>query len=138
MSVRVVARIRPLLKTEIERDVIVHASGEEGNKPTVVKIPNPKNEAEEYSFQFSGVYGGAVGAAQEKGQQELFDGEGMYMYARPVAIHVRLILESYSRTYDKTPLLRIRRYNICLRRYRDRQNSHHARWQKPCRSWHDS
>ena len=70
MSVRVVARIRPLLKSENEPDQIV--SGEDGpdGKPSVVKIPNPKNFAEEYSFQFSSVYG------QESTQQEIFDTEG--------------------------------------------------------------
>ena len=70
MSVRVVARIRPLLKTEIERDCIVKASGDD-SKPNIVKIPNPKNEGEDFSFQFNGVYD------RDAGQQELFDGEGM-------------------------------------------------------------
>jgi hypothetical protein len=74
MSVRVVARIRPLLKQEIERDVIVTAApsdnGSSGN-PQVVRIPNPKNDAELYSFQFNSVY------EQETTQQELFDNEGM-------------------------------------------------------------
>ncbi|PGH26609.1 hypothetical protein AJ80_01738 [Polytolypa hystricis UAMH7299] len=98
MSVRVVARIRPLLKTERELDVIVRtgASGSssttqppvhdtqttgkkvKGGKNTtgslhdrenIVRIPNPKNEGEEYSFQFNAVYD--EGATQ----QELFDGE---------------------------------------------------------------
>jgi hypothetical protein len=44
MSVRVVARIRPLLNTEIEKDVIVHAAhaagAESADTKTVVKIPN--------------------------------------------------------------------------------------------------
>jgi hypothetical protein len=71
MSVRVVARIRPLLKTEIERDAIVKASGDDAI-PTIVKIPNPKNEGEEFSFQFNGVYD------QDAGQQQLFDGEGTF------------------------------------------------------------
>ncbi|KAK7745714.1 hypothetical protein SLS62_009680 [Diatrype stigma] len=61
MSVRVVARIRPLLEKELEKDVIVHAasnsSNNENGKPyNMVKIPNPKNEAEEFSFAFNGVY----------------------------------------------------------------------------------
>jgi hypothetical protein len=72
MSVRVIARIRPLLKTEIERDCIVRASGDDERRPTLVKIPNPKNESEEYSFQFNGVYD------REARQQELFDREGMF------------------------------------------------------------
>ncbi|RYP66714.1 hypothetical protein DL771_007647 [Monosporascus sp. 5C6A] len=56
MSVRVVARIRPLLEKELDKDIIVHAASSEEGKPcNVVKIPNPKNEAEEFSFTFNGV-----------------------------------------------------------------------------------
>ncbi|KAK5704392.1 hypothetical protein LTR97_003410 [Elasticomyces elasticus] len=72
MSVRVVARIRPLLKAEIERDVIVDAASAPGSaeeKKSVVRIPNPKNESEAFSFQFNSVYG------QEATQAHLFDGE---------------------------------------------------------------
>jgi hypothetical protein len=70
MSVRVVARIRPLLKSENEKDQIVTShNGPDGN-PTIVKIPNPKNLAEEFSFQFNSVY------EQEATQQELYDEEG--------------------------------------------------------------
>jgi hypothetical protein len=64
MSVRVVARIRPLLKSELDKDTIVTSDG------SVVKIPNPKNAGEEYSFQFNSVYG------SEASQQDLFDAEG--------------------------------------------------------------
>ncbi|KAM0277435.1 hypothetical protein ACHAQH_005799 [Verticillium albo-atrum] len=57
MSVRVVARIRPLLAKELDRDTIVKAdSTEEGKPATLVKIPNPKNESEEFSFAFNSVY----------------------------------------------------------------------------------
>lgn len=100
MSVRVVARIRPLLKTERELDVIVRTGsstcpatydsheaqpkteesatlnkkkqkgGTDVRRDKIVRIPNPKNEKEEYSFQFSAVYD----AAAE--QQEIFDTEG--------------------------------------------------------------
>lgn len=71
MSVRVVARIRPLLDDELERDVIVRAESKDGSKKTsVVKIPNPKNEAEEFSFAFNGVYD------QDTAQEELFTAEG--------------------------------------------------------------
>jgi len=73
MSVRVVARIRPLLKKENDRDVIVSsgpAGKEEHSSPTVVRIPNPKNEAELYSFQFNGIYD------QEATQQDIFENEG--------------------------------------------------------------
>lgn len=89
MSVRVVARVRPLLKSEREIDVILQ-TGHPSNEPakalksspksktpaalkdreTVVRIPNPKNDAELYTFQFNAVYG------PETSQQELFDAEG--------------------------------------------------------------
>jgi hypothetical protein len=71
MSVRVVARIRPLLKAEREQDIIVTtAKSEKEGKPAVIRIPNPKNEAELYTFQFNSVYG------QQATQQELFEAEG--------------------------------------------------------------
>ncbi|KLJ12533.1 kinesin family member 22 [Blastomyces silverae] len=112
MSVRVIARIRPLLKSEKESDIIVRSGTtaistaanthppaaslsssksdaksikttalkskkqKDGAKTALaldrdnlVRIPNPKNEGEEYSFQFNGVYGADVL------QQEIFDGE---------------------------------------------------------------
>ncbi|KAA8649759.1 hypothetical protein EYZ11_001685 [Aspergillus tanneri] len=89
MSVRVVARIRPLLKSERELDVILRSgsnqvvpgkvekkSSQENAKlaalrdrDTMVRIPNPKNENEEYSFQFNAVYDA------DASQQELFDAE---------------------------------------------------------------
>jgi hypothetical protein len=73
MSVRVVARIRPLLKKESEKDIIVSAASSRPESPntnsTIIRIPNPKNEAEIYSFQFNNVYG------QDTTQQELFDNE---------------------------------------------------------------
>ncbi len=72
MSVRVVARIRPLLGKELEKDTIVRAETSEDGKPmNIVKIPNPRNEAEEFSFAFNGVYD--MGTTQE----ELFTNEGM-------------------------------------------------------------
>ena len=71
MSVRVVARIRPLLKSELDKDTIVTAdTGPEDKGATLVRIPNPKNENEDYSFQFNSVYGA------EATQQNIFDGEG--------------------------------------------------------------
>ncbi|KAK4234725.1 P-loop containing nucleoside triphosphate hydrolase protein [Achaetomium macrosporum] len=70
MSVRVVARIRPLLEKELDKDVIVRADRvEEGRPLTVVKIPNPKNEAEEFSFAFNSVY------EQATTQEQLFTAE---------------------------------------------------------------
>jgi hypothetical protein len=71
MSVRVVARIRPLLKQEIEKDIIVTpSSSDRSNTQNLVRIPNPKNYAELYSFQFNSVYD------QHAVQQEIFDSEG--------------------------------------------------------------
>lgn len=74
MSVRVVARIRPLLKHENRSDTIVHTdfAGEAppSGKPNVIRIPNPKNGAESFAFQFQAVYDQACT------QQEIFDGEG--------------------------------------------------------------
>ena len=81
MSVRVVARIRPLLKAEIERDVIVEAvAGEADDKKSIVRIPNPKKESEAYSFQFSSVYD------QEATQAQVFDNE-----VSPTVKHLSLI-----------------------------------------------
>ncbi|KAK3401341.1 putative kinesin group protein [Sordaria brevicollis] len=70
MSVRVVARIRPLLKKELDKDVIVRAAAAEEGKPfTIVKIPNPKNETEEFSYIFNSVYD------QSCTQEDLFNAE---------------------------------------------------------------
>ncbi|KAH7635458.1 putative kinesin group protein [Sordaria sp. MPI-SDFR-AT-0083] len=70
MSVRVVARIRPLLSKELDKDVIVRAaSTEEGKPTTIVKIPNPKNETEEFSYIFNSVYD------QSCSQEDLFNAE---------------------------------------------------------------
>lgn len=67
-----VARIRPLLDKELDKDTIVRAeSSQEGKLPNLVRIPNPKNEAEEFSFTFNGVYD--MGTSQE----ELFTNEGI-------------------------------------------------------------
>ena len=77
MSVRVVARIRPLLKQEIDKDTIVTAEKLEGETtPAVVRIPSPKNEAESFSFQFSSVY------EQDATQQQLFDAESEFAMGR--------------------------------------------------------
>jgi hypothetical protein len=74
MSVRVVARIRPLLKLEQEKDTIVEAAAASPTSeplaaPSIVRIPNPKNEAEAFSFQFNSVYD------QQATQQQVFDDE---------------------------------------------------------------
>lgn len=71
MSVRVVARIRPLLEKELDKDIIVRADAvEEGRPNTIVKIPSPKNEGEEFSFAFNSVYD------QSTSQEALFTAEG--------------------------------------------------------------
>jgi cephalosporin hydroxylase len=73
MSVRVIARIRPLLKHELDKDAIVTADSAVNDdpkaRPTVVRVPNPKNFAESFSFQFSSVF------EQDATQQEIFDTE---------------------------------------------------------------
>jgi hypothetical protein len=73
MSVRVIARIRPLLKHELDKDAIVtaesSANGDSKTRPTIVRLPNPKNFAESFSFQFSSVF------EQDATQQEIFDAE---------------------------------------------------------------
>ncbi|KAJ5482947.1 hypothetical protein N7539_006393 [Penicillium diatomitis] len=89
MSVRVVARVRPLLKSERDFDVILRTGASTSaaevksressvedrksaalkDRDSIVRIPNPKNEGEEYSFQFNAVYDADVT------QQELFDAE---------------------------------------------------------------
>ncbi|KAI8948712.1 P-loop containing nucleoside triphosphate hydrolase protein [Xylaria longipes] len=70
MSVRVVARIRPLLEKEIDKDIIVRpVSNDDGRSSNVVKIPNPRNESEEFSFTFNSVYD------QSTTQEALFNAE---------------------------------------------------------------
>ncbi|KAK6865232.1 hypothetical protein PG995_001760 [Apiospora arundinis] len=70
MSVRVVARIRPLLEKELDKDIIVTAASTDDGKPTtLVRIPSPKNGAEEFTFAFNSVYD------QETSQEELFTAE---------------------------------------------------------------
>ena len=72
VSLSVVARIRPLLGSELDKDVIVRGeSSQEGKPMNVVRIPSPKNEAEEFSFTFNGVY------EMSTTQEELFTNEGL-------------------------------------------------------------
>lgn len=72
MAIRVVARIRPQQDAELEKDAIVSAVSTEGDtgRPTCIKIPNPKNEGENFTFQFSSVYD------RFDTQQAIFDNEG--------------------------------------------------------------
>jgi hypothetical protein len=69
-NVAVVARIRPLLDKELDKDIIVHAEGQDDKSMNIVRIPNPKNEAEVFSFAFNGVYD------LQTTQEELFTKEG--------------------------------------------------------------
>ncbi|KAG9245452.1 P-loop containing nucleoside triphosphate hydrolase protein [Calycina marina] len=80
MSVQVVARIRPLLDKELDKDTIVRAEPSvEGQPANLVRIPNPKNEAEEFSFAFNSVYDMATS------QEEL--------YATEVAPHLKSLFK---------------------------------------------
>ncbi len=80
MSVRVVARIRPLLRQELPKDIILTAAPSpadaDNGVPKIVRIPNPKNDAELYSFQFNSVYD------SNSTQQDIFDNEGMASTSR--------------------------------------------------------
>ena len=72
MAVRVVARIRPAQQIVIDRDLIVStiSSNDGSSLPNEVKIPNPRNDKEDFTFQFNSLYD------QTSTQQELFDKEG--------------------------------------------------------------
>ena len=79
MAIRVVARIRPQQPSELGKDVIVSSADNRDSAsaqptPTLVKIPNPKNEGEDFTFQFSSVYDHAAT------QQQIFDNEGQWNY----------------------------------------------------------
>jgi hypothetical protein len=75
-NLTVVARIRPLLNKELDKDVIVRGEpSQEGSPLNIVRIPNPKNESEEFSFTFNGVY------EIKTTQEELFTTEGTWSVA---------------------------------------------------------
>ena len=71
MGIRIIARVRPQQKHELNQDVILSTISNGGN--SVVKVLNPKKESELYSFQFSGVYDCS------STQQEIFDNESMFI-----------------------------------------------------------
>ena len=75
-AIRVVARIRPQHKSELDRDIIVSTNALD--ESAVVKIPNPKNESESFAFQFSSVYDHLAT------QQQIFDNESTeyHQYSR--------------------------------------------------------
>ena len=90
MSIRVVARIRPLLEKEAGKDsdvIVSAASNDDGLVPNMVKIPNPKNESEEFSFAFNSVYD------QPTTQEQLFNAEGMHRlrHVFPPQDHANLV-----------------------------------------------
>ena len=67
------ARIRPLLKAECEKDVIVDTASTSEQPSTdadLVRIPNPKNPAEHFSFHFNSVYDA------QANQETIFQREG--------------------------------------------------------------
>ena len=51
MAIRVVARIRPRQQEELDKDVIVStaSNSDDSLHPTEVKIPNPRNERENFT-----------------------------------------------------------------------------------------
>lgn len=59
-NVRIIARVRPLIKGETEKDIVVLTSGD------TISMPNPKNENESFSFPFHSVRG------QDSDQAQLF------------------------------------------------------------------
>jgi hypothetical protein len=121
MSVRVVARIRPLLKQEIEKDVIVTpSSSDQTNTQNLIRIPNPKNHAELYSFQFNSVYD------QHAVQQEIFESEGTTGNKQPA--HV-FMLTVQSCADGQTSLQGVRCYDFCIWSNWHRQDAHDARWE---------
>lgn len=66
-----VARIRPLLGKESEKDIIVQAeSSQEGKPYNIIRIPNPKKGSEKFSFTFNAVYD------MQTTQEELYSNEG--------------------------------------------------------------
>lgn len=98
MAIRVVARIRPQQANESEKDVIVSAASvEDGSpsQPTLVRIPSPKNENENFTFQFSGVYDGLAT------QQSIFDNEGLSTDRVKILTET---LKCHSITNHQTPL----------------------------------
>lgn len=71
MAIRVVARVRPQQQKELDEDVIVSTAGSSDDSPHLaeIKIPNPRNDKESFTFQFSGVYNHLAT------QQQLFENE---------------------------------------------------------------
>lgn len=131
MSVRVVARIRPLLEKELDKDTIVRVDSVEAGKPcTIIKIPNPKNEGEEFSFAFNGVYD------QSTAQETLFTSEGLFHHRRSPASSQDVNIPSGASSQIVIP--RHRFNHLCLWSKWFRQDSHRPRRNEAGRSWGDS
>lgn len=82
----------------------------------IVRIPNPKNESEEFSFTFNGVYD--MGTTQE----QLFTNEGT------VSSAIRtILLTGYSCATSQISFPRSRRYDIRIRSYWHREDTHNER-----------
>ena len=119
------ARIRPLLAQELEKDTIVEAASASGAlaSPSIVRIPNPKNEAEAYSFQFNSVYD------QEATQQTVFDDESKASWSRLVLV----IADAYgSRSYGQASLQGIRCHSFCIWSHRHGQDAYNAGRKDSC------
>jgi hypothetical protein len=114
----VVSRIRPLLSKELDKDVIVRGeSSHEGSALNVVRIPNPKNESEEFSFTFNGVY------EMETSQEELFTAEG----TKGEAICDSSFLIDSSCTPSQISLSGSRRNDFCIWSNRNWKDTHDER-----------
>lgn len=90
MGIRVVAGIRPQQSHELGKDVIVSTA----SNATLVKIPNPKNESEDFTFQFSSVYDHTAT------QQQIFDNEGLLEFYKLFTSFQRRMLTCHSVAYD--------------------------------------
>jgi hypothetical protein len=121
MSVRVVARIRPLLKNEIDKDIIVTAAPASSGTAQLVRIPNPKQPAELYSFQFNSVY------EQQTTQQELFDNEGMSLLLN--WSFGPMFTPLFSIADRKTPFQGLRCYSLRVWGYGYGKDAYDARWE---------
>lgn len=74
MSVKVIARVRPLLNAELDKDVVVQPEKSSDAKTSkqpnnIIRIPNPKNDAESFTFRFNSVYD------RDATQQDIFENE---------------------------------------------------------------
>lgn len=71
-SVRIIARLRPLLHDEVEKDIVVRVDG------TAISMPNPKNENENFTFPFNAVHNMESNQTQlfAEGELDLGDGHG--------------------------------------------------------------